>query len=488
MNQDSLNNTNGANINGSVTSENSMNNSENNIYDLSNSTMTSNSVNNSESVNTPSFDDEKEEVIYDLSSASLSSEVGVSVDKIVDTSSFNQVDDSFVPEPTLVIDDVNHEEIGKVVDKIITNPTIEEQIPQATLVIEDNGEAHSKSDDLVIAGMDRNINTKKKVIVSKPEDDIVPENVEEDLLKAYIGNNYDKMMGSSYSIPALVFSYFYVLYRKMFILPFVSFVVCTILVYITDLLFIYLLPCLLFAFVFKPLYIKKAKNYVSKTKKKMDGKKYSIVKMNCVNDGGTSLSFCLIGVVFFLVIILGFSFLLVKKGDDSIFTDIFDIIGLDVSYLDQTLKPEVQTNNIYSGVLMEDMDVKIKDEFKIDIYGKFNNDSSDSSYYYNYNSGEGIYDKCEFRFFSPIGYVDGNDLSFQMKTFYEDNHSSDVERFLVNNIKWNKFYYSNSYGLTYVYITNKDGKVYILEYLIQESADIDCSSYNDEILNNISEK
>ena len=220
MNQDSLNNTNGTNINSSVTSENSMNNSENNIYDLSNSTMTSNSVNNSEPVNIPSFDDEKEEVIYDLSSASLSSEVGVSVDKIVDTS-FNQVDESFVPEPTLVIDDVNHEEIGKVVDKIITNPTIEEQIPQATLVIEDNGESHSKIDDLVIAGMDRNINTKKKVIISKPEDDIVPENVEEDLLKAYIGNNYDKMMESSYSIPALVFSYFYVLYRKMFILPFV---------------------------------------------------------------------------------------------------------------------------------------------------------------------------------------------------------------------------------------------------------------------------
>ena len=151
MNQDSLNNTNGTNINSSVTSENSMNNSENNIYDLSNSTMTSNSVNNSEPVNIPSFDDEKEEVIYDLSSASLSSEVGVSVDKIVDTS-FNQVDESFVPEPTLVIDDVNHEEIGKVVDKIITNPTIEEQIPQATLVIEDNGESHSKIDDLVIAG------------------------------------------------------------------------------------------------------------------------------------------------------------------------------------------------------------------------------------------------------------------------------------------------------------------------------------------------
>ena len=96
---------------------------------------------------------------------------------------------------------------------------------------------------------------------------------------------------------------------------------------------------------------------------------------------------------------------------------------------------------------MEDMDVKIKDEFKIDVYGKFNNDSSDSSYYYNYNSGEGIYDKCEFRFFSPIGYVDGNDLSFQMKAFYEDNHSSDVERFLVNNIKWNKFYYKKCIGV-----------------------------------------
>ena len=392
MNQDSLNNTNGTNINGSVTSENSMNNSENNIYDLSNSTMTSNSVNNSEPVNIPSFDDEKEEVIYDLSSASLSSEVGVSVDKIVDTS-FNQVDESFVPEPTLVIDDVNHEEIGKVVDKIITNPTIEEQIPQATLVIEDNGESHSKIDDLVIAGMDRNINTKKKVVVTKPEDDIVPENVDEDLLKAYIGANYDKMTGSSYSISALVFSYFYVLYRKMFILPFVSFLICTILVYITDLLFIYLLPCLLFAFIFKPLYIRKAKKYVSNTKKNMDGKKYSIVKMNCINDGGTSLSFCLIGIIFFLVIILGFSFLLVKNGEDSIFTNIFDIIGLDVSYLDPTTKPEVQTNNIYSGVLMENMDVNIKDEFKINVYGKFSNDSSDSSYYYNYNSGEGTYDR-----------------------------------------------------------------------------------------------
>jgi hypothetical protein len=207
MNQDSLNNT-GDNVSNKdvyeISESSVMNQTDNNIYNLE-------SVNNDNLVNTPDIVEEKEEIIYDLSDASTSSEVGVSVNSI-SNANFNQVEDTFMPEATLVLDE-SHEDVGKVVDKVVevTN-TIEERMNEATLIIDEAGHSRNVSDELNIAGLDRTVHEKEIA----PEEDVAPENYVEELSKIYVGENYDDLVSSNINVGAFVFSYFYVLYRKMF--------------------------------------------------------------------------------------------------------------------------------------------------------------------------------------------------------------------------------------------------------------------------------
>ena len=464
MNQDNFNTT--------------TNNDEvNNIYEINDNSSVNVSDNNTvnpSSVNTPDVVEEAEEKIYDLSNFSSSDEVGVSVNSI-DNSVNNQIDDGFTPKLTLVIDDTN-KEVGKVVDKVVevTN-TIEDYIPEATLVIDESGKSHNVVDELHLEGLDRN--------KAETKEEVVPENYKEDLLKVYIGNNYEKVINKTYSFNGLILSYFYLLYRKMYVIPIVLFVICTILVYITDMWFIYLLPCLLFAFLFNKLYIKKAEVYISKIN--IEEKKYGDIKIECKRAGGTSFIPVICGLFLFIFIIFGIAFICAKSGSKSSFINVLELIGIDPSSFVEEVKPPKPINTIYSGVFSENKEEKINNVFDITVIDSFNDSSTDYSYYYNYFSGNGDYDKCEFKLFSPVGYVDSENLASQVKDYYEGNNSSQIENITINDIHWNKLYYTSSRNVSYVYTTNVNEKVYVIEYNIYESADFNCSLYNDIILQNI---
>lgn len=470
MNQDNLNNVVDNNVDNKV-----VNNLDSNIND------------SKENVNIPDVVVEEEEKIYDLSDASVHEEVGVSVDNIssVSNDNFNQVTDTFIPEPTLVLDE-NQEEIGKVVDKVVeVSNTIEDQMAQATLVIDENsGESHSSVDELCIAGLDRSV--KDEVTT---ENDVVPENYIDELTKIYVGDNYDEIFNKKFNFAAFIFGFIYLLYRKMFLFSMFCFILCTLIVFFTDFWYVYIVINIFFCFLFNILYKYKVKFYLGAFKNKIQNYKYSDLKKKCKNDGGVSFSFSFLGILLFIVLLFGTAFLLAKNGIKSNLVNIFDIIGYDISdlYIEEE-KEEESKNKVFSGGLMINTDVNVQNIFSLDIDEVFADKSENSLFSYEYYCSDEYDVKCSFSLFSPDGYVDGDNLIEQVKAYYSESHVSEIEKVSVNNINWNKLNYSTEYGLTYVYVTTLNDKVYVLGYNIPLHADINCSIYNDSILNNISLK
>jgi membrane protein len=111
--------------------------------------------------------------------------------------------------------------------------------------------------------------------------------LDEKLLNIYIGNNYEKIIKEKFSIPALFLQYFYVFYRKVYILG----IIYTILITITpsSLVYIWIIVGIFLGVFFNKLYISYAKNRINKIKEENKNLSENELLNLCKQKGGTSI-------------------------------------------------------------------------------------------------------------------------------------------------------------------------------------------------------
>lgn len=159
---------------------------------------------------------------------------------------------------------------------------------------------------------------------------------DEDLLKAFIGNNYEKITRSPFNLAGFFFTSLYMFYRKMFLYGLLAFLInLVILCLANNYLVTYAFNVVVGLFINK-VYLSYAKKKIATIKSKNNLKSVDELKNICSSKGGTSVPRIFLGIaveIVMAVVVLVFVKLL-GIGDivrQSLHTNNFDIRITDVS-------------------------------------------------------------------------------------------------------------------------------------------------------------
>lgn len=324
--------------------------------------------------------------------------------------------------------------------------------------------------------------------------------MENDLLKKFIGKNYEKITTRKFNIPGFFFGTFYMFYRKMYLYGILIFIINLIIDILFNNIFVGLLINLLIALFVNKIYVSFAKNKVNKIKNNNKDKNEEEIEKICKEQGGTSRLGILIG---FIIGILGYLILCVVFFQMRMYLAIFNYFynpftrGINFyksTTIDEDISDDVEDDyvpGVYNGMLLYDSDVVVKDEFSIEVPSVFTDNEYDYEYNYEYENKEEteeFFKSCRFSMSAVKDFTSSRDLINQMATYFKNENASSVENKTINNISWSIFSIKNDIGKTYYYANTKNNKVYILIYEVQTGSGSKCDEYLEEVINSVKSK
>lgn len=301
-----------------------------------------------------------------------------------------------------------------------------------------------------------------------------------ELLKSFIGNNYEKIITKPFNFAGFFFNSFYMFYRKMFVYGLITYIILFALMVFVKNTVVNLVLNIMLGFVVNKIYLNFATKKISKIKQENPNKNLSELKSICASQGGVSIGNIFLGFLITLgigIITVIISILLgITSFAGSFFGDL--ISGIKSSSTGQ-----------YNGVLMFDTNVKMQDEFSVTVPSEFENNSTDDSYDYEIteSNNNGI-STCSLNFALPDGYKSAENLITQLSNYNKEKNLAPVTSININNINWYTVSYEDDFGKTYYYATDKNNKVYLLTYELSGNPESTCLQYKDQIVNSIQSK
>lgn len=307
---------------------------------------------------------------------------------------------------------------------------------------------------------------------------------DEELLKAFIGKNYDKISTQSFNLAGLIFTSFYMIYRKMFLFGLLFFIISLVVFSAISNFLVAIGFSLLVGFLFNKLYLWYAKRKIAKIKIKNADKTADEIKEICKNKGGTSVGQLALGIVLEVVIVVIALVIITFMGLISL---VFPFLS-NVKTTTGNNSTNTQENGKFNGMLSYDTSINIAKDFSITVPANFKNESNKYSYNYVYKSGQGTFDECSVNLKVVNDYASAEKLIKQMASYYTKNNPKEATTTKINGLDWTYFSNNDAFGATYYYGTTKNNKVYLLQYEAQEDAAVDCDSYREGILNSVVSK
>ena len=309
-----------------------------------------------------------------------------------------------------------------------------------------------------------------------------PINIEsdEELLKAYVGKNYDKITKKKFNFSAFFFGSLYLCYRKMLLFGLLLFIITIIATnFISPI--ISLLLMFIMGLATNQFYINYANKKIKQIKDKHpDSSREELISL-CTSKGGTSFPRLIVGLIIQLIVAIIVALILSIIGLSSLFGNLInDFMNRNNSGFNTTFEGA-------NGVIIYDSSININDEFHLTPVGPFQDESDEYGYEYGfrYEESADIFNECSFSLYAVTGFSDGDDLIRQLVESNSDNIVDNIATQSINDINWTWFSETDRIGTTYHYGTTKDNKAYLFEYQIDRGTSLDCDSYRETILNSI---
>ncbi len=146
--------------------------------------------------------------------------------------------------------------------------------------------------------------------------------MDEILIKKFIGKNadviYDKMeKKGSFNIFCMLFSFFYFLYRKMYLVGLISFLIQAVIANYIKNVFVSIICMIILGFIFYPLYKIHIRRKISKIREKVTTEEE--INNMCEKKGGTSIvAAIIIPVILILVLIASLGMKVLDSATDNI--------------------------------------------------------------------------------------------------------------------------------------------------------------------------
>lgn len=311
----------------------------------------------------------------------------------------------------------------------------------------------------------------------------------EELLKAFIGKNYEKITTKKFNFAGFFFSSLYMYYRKMFIYGLTVFIINLLTINFLDSsisTIVNIMFLIILGMFTNKIYIKQAKKKIEKIKLQNSSKDINKIKNICIKKGGASIGKTCLGFFIEIIVLIIASIIMTIAGIPSALEDYINVLNKNSNTNNSNIKDNNSNNNsTYNGIIMYNTSVNISDEFSMSVPNVFENNSNEYEYKYEYSSGQGVFDSCSVSLNVVEGYSSANNLIKQMAAYYSSDVQEKVSTEKLNDINWNYFSYNSAFGTTYYYGTTKNNKVYLLEYSIEEDASVDCESYRQIILKSV---
>lgn len=183
-----------------------------------------------------------------------------------------------------------------------------------------------------------------------PQQDYILDNHanDDELLRAFIGNNYDKITTKSFNFAGFFFTSFYMFYRKMFLYGFLLFLVNLIVLNVINFSIVIILFGIVTGFFVNKVYLYYAKKKITKIKLENPQKSIEELKEICSTKGGTSVGKFFLGLFTELVITLLVLIVMLIVGIGGIIVEFFNLDNWNIKVNDKD-KPSSE------GILAEDV-------------------------------------------------------------------------------------------------------------------------------------
>lgn len=276
-------------------------------------------------------------------------------------------------------------------------------------------------------------------------------NTEENLMKEYIGMNYEQLKFNRFSFPAFFFGGYYLIYRKMYLYGFLLLVLNFIILCIPALFFVPLLINIILATNFNKLYRNFAAKKIEKIKEKNQTSSSNELIQKCKRKGGTNIAIVIVSFVLLLITAVA-----------SIF--IYAIVEV---YNEEQFKNNITTS---SSPTIKDATYQVPKSLKEDNYG--------TETYKTYRSkNHGCYLSLETSSATTL-YPTAEDFLKARVYTNQNDIVSEIQTTPFNNVNWSYISVKNNYKTKHVYTTLYKNTLYKVEIDIYDSNSDETSYQN----------
>ncbi len=158
-------------------------------------------------------------------------------------------------------------------------------------------------------------------------------NSNDELLRAFIGNNYEKITTKPFNFAGFLFTTFYMFYRKMFLYGILLFITYLIIIFfvIKNSFLVSILLGIVVGFLINKVYLYYAKKKINKIKLENSQKSIEELKNICFSKGGTSTSKIFLGFLAEAGIAFVTIMIMIFIGLTSFVGDLFNIENWDIT-------------------------------------------------------------------------------------------------------------------------------------------------------------
>lgn len=275
---------------------------------------------------------------------------------------------------------------------------------------------------------------------------------EKELIKEYVGKNYDKIKNTKFSLPAFFLGPIYFFYRKLYTYAFIWILVIIMFGFISPIFG--LLIQIGFSVSFSKIYLEDAKRKVIEIQRlNKDLSKEAIIEQ-CRKKGGVNI------IIPTLIIIA-----------------ILSIIILIISAFWNEIKPE-QTLKKPTTYQIENLEYTIPKGFIGDNY------NSDNYKSYSY---EKDYHYCRIYFSTINNYIYDNKEEYLKSGLTDEEKSLPVDTKTINGETWIHLNITDEYSKEDIYVVEKGSKLYRLNTYTSSSAET-CDKQFNNLLDSINYK
>ena len=296
---------------------------------------------------------------------------------------------------------------------------------------------------------------------------------DEELIKAFIGPNYEKITHNIFNFSGFFFSFLYMYYRKMFLYGILLFLFSTLINFFSKNFFPGIIINAILGLAFNQLYLYYVKNKITKIKNENPNLSNEELKNICASKGGTSIGKLFLGFILEIILVIIIFIVAIVFGLSNALGGIFgDIIN--------TVKNT--KNGIYDWAIIFSTKENITEDFSMSVPEIFEDHSNSYMYDYKYDNNAGVLTSCRFLFGKIDEFSDSENMIEQMANYYQTSPKPNEK---INNIIWHNFSYTNELGTFYYYAMNKNNTTYLLDYSAYKDSGSDCEYYKDIILYSI---